>query len=93
MSASEFLDQPFWLLGVDPAAKREQIQAALEIAKRRSLVTDETLSAAYQILLDPALRLPHELAYPLGCPVTELDEWRRLRLNNVEISELAKHAA
>jgi hypothetical protein len=48
MSSSEFLDQPFWLLGVDPAAKREQIQAALEIAKRRNLVTDETFSAAYQ---------------------------------------------
>jgi hypothetical protein len=93
MSSLEFLDQPFWLLDVDPAAKREQIQAALEIAKRRNLVTDETLSAAYQILLDPAQRLPHELAYPLGCPVTELDEWRRLRLNNVGIGELAKHAA
>jgi len=93
MSSSEFLDQPFWLLGVDPAATREHIQAAFEIAKQRSLVTDETLSAAYQILLDPAQRLPHELAYPLGYPITELDEWRRLRLGNVEIGELAKHAA
>ena len=93
MSSPEFLDQPFWLLGVDPAAKREQIQAALEIAKRRNLVTDETLSAAYQILLDPAQRLPHELAYPLGCPATEFDEWQRLKLNNVGIGELAKYAA
>jgi hypothetical protein len=93
MSFSELVEQPFWLLGVEPTATREQIHAAFELAKRDSRAPEEILTAARDILLDPAQRLTFELAYPLGYPITELAEWLRLASVSVPSDELIRHAA
>jgi len=93
MSSSESLNQPFWLLGIDPAATRERIDDAVEAARRRNFASEEALTAAREILLDPVRRLPYELSYPLGRPVSELEEWRRLVSDGVRGDELSKHAS
>jgi hypothetical protein len=93
MSSLELLDQPFLLLGVDPTATKDQIEDAVESARRRKSASGEILTATREILLDPARRLPYELAYPLGCPVSELEEWRRLVSAGVQSEELLKYAA
>jgi hypothetical protein len=93
MSSLELLDQPFLLLGVDPTATKDQIEDAVESARRRKSASEEILTTTREILLDPARRLPYELAYPLGCPVSELEEWRRLVSAGVQSDELLKHAA
>jgi hypothetical protein len=93
MSFSELLAQPFLLLGVDPAATREQIQAGFELAKRDNSASEEILAAAREILLNPVRRLPYELAYPIGSPISELEEWHRLASVDVRSDDLLKHAA
>src|ERR1700689_3777851 len=93
MSPVELLDQPFLLLGVDPTATKDQIEDAVEYARRRKSAFEEILTTTREILLNPARRLPYELAYPLGCPVSELEEWRRLVSAGVQSDELLKYAA
>jgi hypothetical protein len=93
MPSSESLKQPFWLLGVDPAATKVRIEDAVEAARRRNFASEEALTAAREILLDPVRRLPYELSYPLGRPVSELEEWRRLVSIGVRSDELSKHAS
>ena len=51
------------------------------------------LNTAADALLDPIRRLPYELAYPLGCPFSELHEWHRLASADVRSDILLNHAA
>ena len=92
-SSSASLDQPFWLLGVDPTATKEQILEAVEAARQRNFASEDVLAAAREILLDPVRRLPYELSYPLGRPVSELEEWRRLVSVATPSDELSKYVS
>jgi hypothetical protein len=92
-SSSEVSDQPFRLLGVDPTATREQVRSAFELARQQGFASEQVLVTAREVLLDPTRRLPYELAYPLGHPVSELDEWHRLVLEDTPSERLLAHAA
>ena len=91
--SSEVSDQPFRLLGVDPAATRAQVNSAFELAKQQAFTSEQVLVTAREVLLDPTRRLPYELAYPLGHPVSELDEWHRLVSEDTPSDKLLAHAA
>lgn len=84
--------QPFRLLRVDPTATRQQIEDAFESAKKNPRASEEDLAKARDVLADPDRRLPFELSYPLGNPISELDEWQRLLSTDVQSGELLKHA-
>jgi hypothetical protein len=65
LSACKLLAQPFWILGVEPTASRQQIDDAFELAKDRQSISDLILAKARDILVDPAQRLWAELTYPI----------------------------
>jgi hypothetical protein len=92
-SPQELLDQPFWLLGVEPTATETEVEAAVEQAKAGNVAPEEALNAARDALLHPVDRLPYELAYPLGCPLSEVDEWHHLAAGGFDTHALLKHAA
>lgn len=81
--------QPFRLLRVDPTATRQQIEDAFELAKKNQPDSEEDLANARDVLVDPDRRLPFELSYPLGNPISELE---RLLSTDVQSGELLKHA-
>jgi hypothetical protein len=89
---SSVLAQPFWLLRVDPTATRQQIQEAFESAKQCHAASEAVLAQARDVLIDPLRRVPYELSYPLGSPISELDEWHRLSSSDVQSNELLKYA-
>ncbi len=64
-----FLHGPFRLLGIDPSATAEAIQAAYARALEQREVSAAELAQAVASLLDPnpTRRLQYELAYPLDC--------------------------
>lgn len=68
----DLLNQPFCILGIDPAATAQRVLDAFEIARRNYRATDEVLGSARDDLLDPSRRLDCELAFPLDGPAAEL---------------------
>jgi len=84
--------QPFWLLRIVPTSTRHEIEDAFEFAMRRQAASAEMLAHARDVLIDASLRLPYELAYPLGHPISELDEWHHLTSSDARSDELIKYA-
>ena len=70
--AFDLLNQPFRILGIDPAATSQRVLDAFEMARRNYVAIDEVLSRARDDLLDPSRRLDGELAFPLDGPAAEL---------------------
>ena len=70
--AFDLLNQPFCILGIDPAATAQRVLDAFEIARRNYRATDEVLGSARDDLLDPSRRLDCELAFPLDGPAAEV---------------------
>lgn len=70
--AFDLLNQPFRILGIDPAATSQRVLDAFEMARRNYVAIDEVLSRARDDLLDPSRRLDYELAFPLDGPAAEL---------------------
>ncbi len=68
----DLLNQPFCILGIDPAATAQRVLDAFEIARRNYRATDEVLGSARDDLLDPSRRLDCELAFPLDGPAAEV---------------------
>ena len=91
--SEDLLDRPFRLLGVDPAANEPEIRAGAERAKVRGVASEAVIDKAREALLDPIRRLPYELAYPLGCPLSELDEWSQIASADIRSDVLLNHAA
>jgi hypothetical protein len=90
--SSALRTQPFWLLRVDPTATRQRIQEAFESTKQRQAASDEVLAHARDALIDPLLRLPYELTYPLGSPVSAFDDWHFLSSTSVRNDEIFNYA-
>jgi hypothetical protein len=70
--AFDLLNQPFRILGIDPAATSQRVLDAFEMARRNYVAIDEVLSRARDDLLDPSRRLNCELAFPLDGPAAEI---------------------
>ena len=70
--AFDLLNQPFRILGIDPAATSQRVLDAFEMARRNYVAIDEVLSRARDDLLDPSRRLDCELAFPLDGPAAEI---------------------
>jgi hypothetical protein len=92
----DLFDQPFRILGVDPATATRQIHEAFAIAHERRLASEDALDAlvsARDALLDPSRRLPHELRYPIDSPLDEVEAlYAMLSNDHASTNELLLHA-
>lgn len=86
--AFDLLNQPFRILGIDPAATSQRVLDAFEMARRNYVATDEVLSGARDDLLDPSRRLDCELAFPLDGPAAEVPALFAALTSESSISEL-----
>ena len=86
--AFDLLNQPFRILGIDPAATSQRVLDAFEMARRNYAATDEVLSGARDDLLDPSRRLDCELAFPLDGPAAEIPALFAALTSDSSISEL-----
>jgi hypothetical protein len=89
----DLFDQPFRLLGVDPATATWQIHEAFVIAHDRRLASEDALVSARDALLDPPRRLPHELRYPIDSPLDEVEAlYAMLSSDHASTNELLLYA-
>src|SRR5260370_3645360 len=89
----DLFDQPFRILGVDPATAISQIHEAFVIAHERRLASEDALVSARDALLDPSRRLPHELRYPIDSPLDEVEaQYAMLSSDHASTNELLLYA-
>jgi hypothetical protein len=82
--------QPFWVLGVNPAATNKQINDAFSRARQNQAAG--ALIFARDALLDPTRRLTYELSYPLDCPAAEIEAFYAALSSNDSIDGLLQFA-
>src|SRR5450755_2612182 len=89
----DLFDQPFRILGIDPATAISQIHEAFVIAHERRLASEDVLVSARDALLAPSRRLPYELRYPIDSPFDEVDAlYAMLLSDHASTNELLLYA-
>jgi hypothetical protein len=89
----DLFDQPFRILGIDPATATSQIHEAFVIAHERRLASEDVLVSARDALLAPSRRLPYELRYPIDSPFDEVDAlYAMLLSDHASTNELLLYA-
>ena len=70
----DLLANPFHVLGIAPGGHLQQVQAAFDRALQNQPSSAPALTLARDVILDPQLRLPHELGYPIDSASADIEE-------------------
>jgi hypothetical protein len=84
----DLFEQPFYILGIDPATTDLQIDSAFAAAQDGELVSKGSLVSAREAILSPTKRLSCELSYPLDSRSNEIAVLNEALRSNASASEL-----
>jgi hypothetical protein len=83
----DLLEQPFYVLGIDPAATDLEVNGAIAVRRYGALDSEPRLLTACEAILCPERRLSSELSYPLDSRPPEIAAVYDALLSNASVRE------